>query len=444
MLCETYHSRPAPLLHNMQGRYVASQQSTAATDVRPFGLCIKGTGAMGKDIHEGPIRVMSKRSTERSRKQQKSARQCGDMPLVNLIGLVAHDSDERALHEFHQHRTPFRHRSITPLRCAEYLSALREAELMRKDVPTGFSVIVDRAYDLTLAKFQNLPRASAKIEQKNSENPHQLVRWKGPDCRCQFKAFLNAFAWKSTSKGGMNPIEEEELAAQMLQRLVKRHFRLSLRECRRTTNPLVTRYFWKVNDGTICVLMPTHMNGRERRKWLEENADDPCPSRRGEHERVQAIVDRRLWPAKVFELQDDSPEYKIPLQDSVLENITVKGLANAIAQEKADNIEKQRARIKALGKRTLKTMIRRIFRELSEDRYKDADVASDFGLSKATLSRFAGSLWSKSNTGTAGMPDLWRNTANILSSDPTFAEAALDARFRVRVAEAAAGRKCYE
>ena len=69
----------------------------------------------------------------------------------------------------------------------------------------------------------------------------------------------------------------------------------------------------------------------------------------------------------------------------------------------------------------LKKMILQIFNELPNDEYEDTKIASAFGLSKATFSRFAGSKWNENDS---QIPDLWLNTAQILSKHEIFMELA--------------------
>jgi hypothetical protein len=97
-------------------------------------------------------------------------------------------------------------------------------------------------------------------------------------------------------------------------------------------------------------------------------------------------------------------------------------LAEAVADEKVKNIQKQRESIRALGKERLEQLILRIFKDLNDGQYKDKEVAEQFGLRKATFSRFAGSRWLQGNS----IPDLWRNTTEVLSTNPTFKEVAIN------------------
>jgi hypothetical protein len=79
-------------------------------------------------------------------------------------------------------------------------------------------------------------------------------------------------------------------------------------------------------------------------------------------------------------------------------------------------------------------MILQIFDELPNDNYKDARIAREFNLSKATFSRFAGSKWSQNDS---QIPDLWLNTAQIISKHDIFKELAEKAGLWEKVKSAA-------
>ena len=80
--------------------------------------------------------------------------------------------------------------------------------------------------------------------------------------------------------------------------------------------------------------------------------------------------------------------------------------ANVIAEEKTIHVKQQRPTIRALGKPKLKKLILQIF---------------EANRLKATFSRFAGSRWRQSES---GVPDLWRNTAQVLKDHPIFRQVA--------------------
>jgi hypothetical protein len=176
------------------------------------------------------------------------------------------------------------------------------------------------------------------------------------------------------------------------------------------------------------VRLPVFIKGRERQQWLEKNIDKPDPIRPGERQRIQKIINRKLVREILVSL-DDVIEIKGGNNaDELLDwnETSGKSLAKVVAEEKAMNIHQQRRSIRTLGKIKLKKMILQIFEEISCDDYKDSEIAKDFGLTKATFSRFAGSRWS--NLGSS-IPDLWHNTAQVLKDHPIFRQVAKDAGF---------------
>ena len=83
-----------------------------------------------------------------------------------------------------------------------------------------------------------------------------------------------------------------------------------------------------------------------------------------------------------------------------------------------------------LGKKRFKQLILRIFENIKSGEYSDEKLARDFGLSKATFSRFAGSQWHKKET---PIPDLWLNTAKVLSQNSTFKKVTKETGFLKQV-----------
>jgi hypothetical protein len=277
--------------------------------------------------------------------------------------------------------------------------------------------MADAAYDLTVAKFSRFPLAAVP--------PGGQVDPGGPDCRRYFGAYLRyleqeagGLAWYATVKG-------EESAADILQRFVVRHFHLSLREARRSVGG--TRYVWQRPEGEVTLIMPRWLAGAERRRWLEGNVEDVDLSQPHERSRIQSLIDERLASDAdaVAESWTRHEQAHPPDDASPLLSLTTDGLAKVVAQEKGDAIDRQRPAIQALGAAKLQAMITRVFDDLSDGELRDTDVANEYGLAKATFSRFAGSQWSRTNgNGGRCVPDLWANTAQILASDGVFMEAA--------------------
>ena len=315
-------------------------------------------------------------------------------PLEQLIASIVSDSSSEALIEFHDHRTLFfvhdRHH-----RLADYLQILREAA-----VNENWGQKSDEAYSLTIDKFSRIP--------DDGES--------GIDCRNYFRAALA----KVPAAEDQSMVDREIAQAGVIQRLVYRHFRLSLREIHR--NGDMTRYQWHLEQGMINIRLPRQLVGSHRREWLHDNIPDPDPSRPNETFRVQSIIDehfgsnRRQAQPLEDELASDSPTY---FSDS----FSVTGLASAIATEKAERRFELRPSIQKLGKKKIERLVSRIFEQLASGEYDDTSIARAFNLSKSTFSRFAGSNWN------GRVPDLFINTARALTTEPAYAEAIRDAGF---------------
>jgi hypothetical protein len=114
-----------------------------------------------------------------------------------------------------------------------------------------------------------------------------------------------------------------------------------------------------------------------------------------------------------------------------------RNLADAVAQEKTENIEKLRPAIRELGQDTVKKLIMQIFSEIEQDDYELTKMAWQYGISKATLSRFAGSSWFEKMDGvqTVTVPDLWKNTAGVLAENPVFLDTVLASGFEDKLKE---------
>jgi hypothetical protein len=345
-----------------------------------------------------------------------------NLPLVNLIKRIVDKGDRLALMEFHNNRTLFRFKGGPPLLFADYLEKNRESTARRTWIAASSEEVANKSYDLTIDKFNNLP--VKKMSSRKAKNKGGKVKRKGSDCRFYFRAFLEQVGQSFETDPPANEVEEEMRAAMIMKGLVDRHIYLSRLEAERDANPFWSRYYWKIRDKKICVWLPVAIKGAERRKWLKENIDKPNPRLPEERERIQSIIDRKLPRERVVELCEaiDIPGEQQASAPSSPNRTFETSLAEAVADEKVKNIQKQRESIRALGKERLEQLILRIFKDLNDGQYKDKEVAEQFGLRKATFSRFAGSRWLQGNS----IPDLWRNTTEVLSTNPTFKEVAIN------------------
>jgi len=342
------------------------------------------------------------------------------LSLLDLTRSIVERSDRQALSEFHERRSIFIDSRQEWVCLSDYLSLLRERALKNGGSSGLSDEEVEEAHDMALEKFFNLPDPISDSAKKPRNG--------NTDCRRYLGAYLRHVEKELRRGHSLTPLQEEMLAGSALQKLVWRHFQFSLLEAKRRANPFMSRYFWKVNGAKICLCLPRHMTGAERRAWLEENIDDPDPHRQDERERIQKIIDARLEMGSFFSLEEPGGQAalraKCAEDQPVLftEGPALEHLDQIVAQEKADNIERQRPAIRTLGIERLKAMVLRVFDDLMHGRYIDGEIAKEFGVSKASFSRCAGSQGSRDST--TAIPDLWANTAQVLSSFAPFVEAA--------------------
>jgi len=347
----------------------------------------------------------------------------GHLTLLRLAELIARDGDRNALQEMHNNRKLFYYQNNQPLRMAEFADKLRQSRQARRWC-NGESEILEKAYDLTISKFNNLP---------NPKNNCPEVKQQGPNCRYYYEAFIKQAAKTTNSQLHYRDDDDKEReVAKLLQNLIVRHFRLSCQECSRRDRELTTRYLWQVNGHAMEIFLPVDIQGRQRGKWLADNIPNVDPTRLGERDRVQDMVDNLTRKRNILSLEDieentivaDSSTSELQIQ----QQITVKGLADVVAQEKAENIEVQRDAIQQLGKEKLRQLVRQIFDCLARGEYEVVKVAENFGINKTTFSRFAGSNWltQSGKSHDYPIPDLWLNTAQTLAGHPAFVRVAED------------------
>lgn len=268
----------------------------------------------------------------------------------------------------------------------------------------------DEAYDLALTKFSQLSNSEEKSKRQI-------------DCRHYFRAYCN-YVQESAPKG-LNALEHEMFECQALQGLVKRQFHYALKECERRMHK--SRFRWQLPGGHLVVYMPDHIIGRERAKWLENHVPDPNPRVPMEVRRIQQIIDEVFFNG--VEYEDETKGEKrgdrdllesvcyVPGED--IAEFELNQLAQVVATEKRIQIHRQRKAIQVLGAERLQQLIERIFEDVASGDYVLSDIARHFGISLPTFTRFAGAFW---NHPMKQVPDLWENTAMVLTSHPLFQE----------------------
>jgi hypothetical protein len=313
------------------------------------------------------------------------------------------DGDRLALEEFHSNRTVFRYPHRPPLLFTEFLDMLRQANAKSDGLSWE---VATWAYDHCLDKFLN--------------SPNKELKSPGPDCRLYLLACLHCVEDSLSKEPPADPLEEEVLVAKRLQGFVRRQFYLSCLEAKRRLEHFWSRYCWRLNGERIHLWLPAQLKGRSRGLWLETHVDDPDPQRNGERARIQEIVNKHFMRERLVPLSEADNIIEA-WQDPESGEGFCNSLSSAVAEEKAGNIHHQRRAIQAIGSHGLRALVLRIFEDLRSDDFNAAAVAKEFSLSKATLSRFAGTEWHDKGT---SIPDLWQNTAQVLAANPVFREVA--------------------
>ena len=353
--------------------------------------------------------------------QTASSRPYATASLIALVRRIVDSSDRAALKELHDHRTVFRLGNGQSMLLAHFIEALARTS-WASQLAGGYGRVLEGAYDITVDRYFLLPCDG----NGDGHGPSG-----GLDCRNYYRLFVyQAARWKCSHPDASMP-EREAAAAQLLQARVIQDFRFALMEAKRAVNPARTRYAWKVRGGVINLWMPASLPGSKRQEWLAANVGDPDLSRPGEGKRVQEVVDRLLgtarhycWDARPGAIALRSSD-QTPLHCLTQREVSIRGLAATVADEKAMNLDLQRPAVKRLGMDRLRGLILRIFHDLAEDAYEEKELAERFGLSRATFCRFAGSRWR--NGSVNGIPDLWANTAQTLANHAHFVEAAEEA-----------------
>jgi len=297
------------------------------------------------------------------------------IPLIELISLII-QGDTDALHELHANRSVclFRGKRLV---IAAYLLELRlDAESF------GWGEHGIRAYDLALDRF--------------------LCRSGGYGL---FKSIEEKIRHESSSD-----LDKELLVAELLRKLVLRHFRWCLKESARSTTR--TRYTW----GSLELLLPRTLSGSVRRQWLETHFPDVDVTCVGERDRIQSGIDELIGHG-IVSLDEGLSVSEWDLPSVLQTQLDLEGLGSTVAEEKVANMEDLRPSIRCLGVDGVRRLVRSIFDRLLDDQYDEHRIADEFGVSASTFSRFAG-LRARSS----GLPDLWANVASVIRCDPVFLE----------------------
>lgn len=167
------------------------------------------------------------------------------LPLRGLLTLIVQNSNDDALAEFHNNRSVFKTETGNWVCFTEFLNILSQ----QASFYDWKDSVIEKACDMTLPKFLNLPD----------------VHGKGVDCRKYFRAVLEHYDKQPSISSA---IEDEFSLCYILQRFVIRHFHFSLREAARTVD--VSRYTWRLNTGPLQLLLPRSIVGTSASSMARE------------------------------------------------------------------------------------------------------------------------------------------------------------------------------
>ena len=222
--------------------------------------------------------------------------------------------------------------------------------------------------------------------------------------------------------------------------MVIKHIGYEWKEACRELDRYNRRYTWRISPTlTFELKEPLRLKGNEFRKWLEENVMDWLQesilkggkSKKQLKEEIQRKVDDYF--GKLVDTRIDGEKTKFDIVSPIVDPIDTmskeymrKNFFKMIASEKSNNSNLLRPSIRKLGETMIHQLVLRILNSGGYGDSTDATIAEEFGLPVATYSRFAGIDWMKSDA--LDVPDLWRNIAKVVTSDPVFQEAAVENR----------------
>jgi hypothetical protein len=366
---------------------------------------------------------------------------CKDLmgePTVRLIRRIVEDSDALALRVLMETRRLFYLLHEPPLLLPEFLMKLRDRMAPLEESDAKDCRLADCTYDLTVAKYSNFPQPI----KESSDTETQSLIGTGVDCRNYYRAFLHTFMKQRKHKEIKSQSQEELEAGKLLQKLIWRNFWWSRKECERET-PFSIRYAWEVDGVKIYLRYPAYMTPKDFKAWLEKNVKDLNPRAPDEKKRIQSLIDEKLRRGHHVSLVESGIVRTLKAKEEPCSIETQEGyrfgrnLADTVAQEKVEKFENLRPAIKALGQDIVRKLIIQIFSEIEHGDYEITRLASQYGISKSTLSRFAGTMWVEiqDDVEIVTVPDLWKNTAEVLAENPVFLDTVLASGFVVQLKE---------
>ena len=322
---------------------------------------------------------------------------CVEYAERTLLQLIADIVEGNLEASWEVHRMPlFELADGRHVTLAEYVDVLRKSAHEGRWFRDAGTEIVDRACDLLLDRFRNIPDEESDADGSGeSDAEGHDGESRGPDCRKYFGAFLKYATEVLKSSPAHTDLQAEVLIAHLLQKFVRRHLYFCMRESLRTANPLTSRYAAKVNGRTIVLWFPRKVSGSERRHWLEKHIPGFCSGCPPPRNKIQAAINKYFGVQRLVSLNEKDLLSRVS-SHAVLhgaqhdEGISGKCTRELIAAEKARTIDQQMRPIRALGCERLGDLVRTILENIETEQETDKAIAVRFGLSLPTFSRFGG------------------------------------------------------
>lgn len=268
----------------------------------------------------------------------------------------------------------------------------------------------DRVYELTNARFIEFPKENSR----------------GEGCLNQYNHILNVVRESDYPE---DSIKIEQLISAELKKTIRRQFYLCIKEGHRQINPFQKRYEWRRDGKKIIMLYrPTTVDVGSVTRWLDESfpvIDDTDPEFK---EKVQDALDQRFGSGFFIRLDeeydDGDQKFEIPVAPKEYDaSPDYQEIISWVVKRKDLEFDELRSGIQNLGRERVKELVFEIMDSNSKGKYEQNKIAEAFGVSKSTMSRFAGTKW---DTEQETVPDLWRNAIRVILAKPEFIELAAE------------------
>ena len=334
------------------------------------------------------------------------------LSTYELLCLIVDNFDRDALNHLMQFRRIIYHDGIW-IRIPEYILNLCQKRILydpnrvRYEDDEEFKL---RVNDLTRARFLEFAKEGSR----------------GEGCITQYAYILDQI---KNADFPENCIRMDKEIAGKIKNSIFYHFNKCVKEAERHITQFQTRYEWQREGKTIMLLYrPTTIDVRHITRWLNESFPDIDPSDPNIKDTVQEALDKYFGSGFFTSLDEEYdngyPIFEPPVDpDEYNDSPEYHEIIRRIVQRKDIEFDELRPGIQNLGRDRMKELVAQILEGIAEGTFEQNKTANKFGVSKPTMSRFAGSNWDidKNN-----VPDLWRNAMRVILTQPEFLEAAAE------------------